>query len=183
MIDVQPSVQNELVLAIPLQDEHFETLYRAAADPLIWEQHPNQNRWQKPVFETYFQGAMESGGALLVSDALTKEVIGCSRFYDYNEQKNSISIGYTFFVRSRWGTGHNYALKKLMLDHIFQFVDAVHFYIGANNKRSQLSLERFGGVKTHEEETAYYGETRKLDFVYLISKEKWQVASLGDSVE
>ena len=76
-------------------------------------------------------------------------------------------------MRSYWGKGHNYALKKLMLDHIFQFVDTVTFYIGAINKRSQISIERFGAVKTGEVEMAYYGEAAKLDYVYAITKEQW----------
>ena len=46
--------------------------------------------------------------------------------------------------------------------------------IGAKNKRSQISLERFGAIKTGEEETAYYGEPPKLDFVYAVSKEDWK---------
>lgn len=60
-----------------------------------------------------------------------------------------------------------------MLDFIFQYVSAVIFYIGAVNKRSQISLERFGAVKIGEEETAYYGEPAKLDYVYTISKDQW----------
>ena len=107
MINLQPSLQNKLIIAIPLQQSHFESLYAAASDPLIWEQHPNRNRWQKRAFENYFKGAMESGGALLVMDAQTREVIGCSRYYDFDFRKNSISIGYTFFVRSHWGRGYN----------------------------------------------------------------------------
>ncbi len=173
-INLQPVLTGDLILAIPLKESHFNELYAAAADPLIWEQHPNKNRWQKDAFENYFRGAIESGGALLVTDPVTKETIGCSRFYDYNAENKSVSIGYTFFVRDRWGTGHNYALKKMMLDHIFQYVEKVHFYIGAQNKRSQVSLERFGAVKTHEEETAYYGEAPKLDYVYVIPKVNWE---------
>ena len=174
MINLQPSLQNELIIPVPLQQAHFEGLYAAASDPLIWEQHPNRNRWQRTAFENYFKGAMESGGALLVTDAQSREIIGCSRYYDFDIQNNSISIGYTFFVRSHWGRGYNYALKQGMLDHIFKFVDRVNFYIGAQNKRSQISLERFGVVKTGEEETAYYGEAPKLDFVYAIAKENWK---------
>jgi RimJ/RimL family protein N-acetyltransferase len=61
-----------------------------------------------------------------------------------------------------------------MLDHIFQFVEAVTFYIGAVNKRSQISLERFGAVKTGETEMAYYGEAAKLDYIYAITRQQWQ---------
>lgn len=172
-ISFQPLLKNEWIIATPLQESDFEILYQAAADPLIWEQHPNKNRWQRPEFENYFTGAMKSGGAFLVRNAKTNEVIGSSRYSDYDPAKNTVNIGYTFFIRSHWGGGYNYALKQIMLDHIFQYVTAVIFYIGAVNKRSQISLERFGAVKTGEEETAYYGEAPKLDYVYTITKEQW----------
>lgn len=177
-IHLQPSLKNNLVMAEPLQPSHFNALYAAAADPLIWEQHPNKNRWQLPDFEIYFKGAIESGGALLLMDAANNEVIGCSRYYDFNAAANSICIGYTFFIRSHWGNRYNYALKHLMLDHIFPYVDSVLFFIGAFNKRSQISIERFGALKIREEETAYYGEAPKLDYVYEITKEKWNNKSI-----
>jgi RimJ/RimL family protein N-acetyltransferase len=172
-INFQPILQNELVVAIPLVPADLESLYKAAADPLIWEQHPNKNRYQRAAFENYFKGAIESGGAFLVKDAQTNEVIGSSRYSDYDAAANTVAVGYTFFVRSHWGKGHNYALKKLMLDHIFQFVNGVIFFIGAVNKRSQVSLERLGAVKTGEEEMAYYGEPAILNYVYTITKEQW----------
>jgi RimJ/RimL family protein N-acetyltransferase len=172
-INFQPFLQNNLVIAEPLKESDFESLYTAASDPLIWEQHPNKNRYQRQAFENYFKGAIESGGAFLVKNAQTNEIIGSSRYSDYDSETGTVSIGYTFFIRSYWGKGHNYALKKLMLDHIFQFVNTVAFYIGAVNKRSQISIERFGAVKTGEAEMAYYGEAAKLDYVYTITKEQW----------
>ncbi|MGG9962763.1 GNAT family N-acetyltransferase [Ferruginibacter sp. SUN106] len=172
-INFQPFLKDALVIAMPLQTNDFEVLYNAASDPLIWEQHPNKNRYQRAEFENYFKGAIESGGAFIVKDAVTNEVIGSSRFSDYDAATNTVAIGYTFFIRSHWGTGHNYALKKLMLQYIFQFVDTVNFYIGAVNKRSQTSLERFGAIKTGEKEMAYYGEAAKLDYIYTITRAQW----------
>jgi RimJ/RimL family protein N-acetyltransferase len=173
-IPFQPVLKNKLIVAEPLQQSDFDRLYQAASDPLIWEQHPNKNRWQLQAFENYFAGAIKSGGAFLVKDAQTEEVIGSSRYSDHDEETNTVSIGYTFFIRSHWGKGYNYALKELMLDHIFQYVDRVRFYIGAVNKRSQISIERFGAIKTGEEEMAYYGEPAKLDYIYAIIKEQWE---------
>jgi RimJ/RimL family protein N-acetyltransferase len=173
-INFQPYLKNSRLIAEPLQKLHFESLYKAASDPLIWEQHPNKNRWQPEAFENYFDGAIKSGGAFLVRDAHTNEVIGSSRYSDYFAETNTVSIGYTFFTRSHWGKGYNHALKQLMLDHIFQFVDTVKFYIGALNKRSQISIERFGAIKIGEEEIAYYGEPEKLNFVYAITKVQWE---------
>ena len=178
-INFQPQLQNELIKARPLLPSDFEGLYAAASDPLIWEQHPNKFRYQRPDFENYFKGAIESGGAFLVTNAQTNEIIGSSRYSDYNAATNTVSIGYTFFSRHCWGKGFNYALKNLMLAHIFQFVDTVTFYIGAVNMRSQISIERYGAIKTGEAETAYYGEAAKIDFIYTITKEQW--LQMGDT--
>jgi N-acetyltransferase len=168
-----PILPYENIVAYPLTKNDFERLYFAASDPLIWEQHPNKNRWQRQDFQNYFTGAILSQGAFLVTDAATGEVIGSSRYSDYIPATNTVSIGYTFFVRRCWGKGYNYALKKTMLNYIFQFVDQVVFYVGAVNKRSQVSIERFGAIKIGEKETAYFGEAPKLDYVYSITKAKW----------
>lgn len=169
--NLQPNLQNEFIKAVPLKESDFEALYKVASDPLIWEQHPNKDRHKREVFQTFFKGAMESGGALLVYDTQTNEVIGSSRFYDYDETSNSVLIGYTFFARSHWGSKYNPALKSLMLNHAFQFVDSVLFHIGALNIRSQKAIERFGAKKIAEQEVEYYGEERKLNYVYEIKKE------------
>ena len=173
IINLQPTLKNNLIIAQPLKADDFERLYAAASDPLIWEQHPNKNRFQRQVFENYFTGAIESGGAFLVKDIKTNKVIGSSRYSDYDEANNSIAVGYTFFVRSHWGGGFNYALKTEMLNYIFPFVEEVHFFIGALNKRSQISIERFGAIKTGEQEMAYFGEATQLNYIYTIIKEEW----------
>lgn len=169
-LDLQPTLENPAVLLKPLKPEDFEALYLTASDPKIWEQHPNKDRWQRDVFLKYFQGAMESNGAFLIIDKATGGIAGGTRFYDYNETEKSILIGYTFYAVKFWGTGLNPAVKKLMMNYIFQFVDKVHFHIGATNFRSQIAIQRLGAVKIGEETVAYYGELPKLNFVYEIAK-------------
>jgi RimJ/RimL family protein N-acetyltransferase len=173
MFILQPILQNETVILQPLKECDFEALYKVASDPLVWEQHPNKNRYQREVFENFFKGAMESGGAFLAKDAKTGEVIGSSRFYDYHEEKNEILIGYTFLGRKFWGGTYNPAMKQLMLAHAFQFVDAVLFHIGAQNIRSQTAIEKLGAKKTGEEPVAYYGEQNNLNCIYWIEKKDW----------
>lgn len=171
MFDLQPQhLQNKEVKLSPLKNEHFDVLFNVASDPLIWEQHPNKYRYQRDVFKNYFEGAMLSGGAFLVLDSKTDEVVGCSRFYDYDEKGKTILIGYTFLGRKFWGNGYNKALKKLMIDHAFQHVDKIYFHIGARNYRSQKAIEKIGAVKVAEFEVAYFGEESKLNFSYLIQK-------------
>jgi RimJ/RimL family protein N-acetyltransferase len=140
---------------------------------LIWEQHPNKERWQRDVFENFFKGAIQSKGAFKIVDKATGNTIGSTRFYDYNEADKSILIGYTFYATEFWGKGVNHLVKKLMLDYIFQHVSAVTFHIGAENIRSQISISRLGIAKIAEEEVAYFGEQPQLNFIYRITKADW----------
>lgn len=170
---LQPSLQNERALLLPLTAADFDSLYAVAADPAIWEQHPNPNRWQKEAFTTYFEGAMLSKGALKIIDQASAQLAGSTRLYNYEADHSRILIGYTFVARQYWGTGLNLSVKAMLLDYLFQFVDQVGFHIGAANLRSQIAIGRLGAVKMAEEEIQYFGEAPKLNFIYAIDKDAW----------
>src|SRR5688572_15548664 len=146
--EFQPTLKNDLVVLKPLQEEDFENLFTVASDPLIWEQHPNKDRYKREVFEIFFKEALQSRGAFLFLDAQSNEVIGSSRYYKFDAEKNSIAIGYTFLARKYWGKGHNPAIKSLMLGHAFRFVDRIIFHVGQYNRRSQIAVERLGAIQT-----------------------------------
>lgn len=171
--DLKPILENDLIKVVPLKAEDFESLFTVASDPLIWEQHPNKDRYKREVFENFFKGAMESNGAFIVYDKQTGAIVGSSRYYELNEEQNSVALGYTFIGRQFWGKGHNSALKKLMLDYAFQFVDKVILHIGETNFRSQKAVEKLGAVKIGDLEVAYYGEPVKWNFIYQIDKQNW----------
>ena len=173
MINIQPQLENDLVILEPLNQNDFENLYSAAADPKVWEQHPNKNRYKREVFQTFFDGAIESKGAFKIIFKETNQVIGSSRFYDYDENDASIIVGYTFYSTDSWGKGINPSVKKLMFDYIFQFVDKIYLHVGADNIRSQIAVQRLDCTKIQEELVAYYGEEPKLNFVYEMTKENW----------
>ena len=161
---------DERLTLTPLRAEDFESLYAVAADPLIWEQHPNPDRHRRDVFTTFFAGAMASGGALLIRDRSSGEILGSSRFYDHRPEDSSVFIGYTFLARRCWGQGHNPAVKRLMLGWAFQHVAQVFFHVGAHNLRSQIALGRLGVEKTGELEVAYFGESPRRNFVYRLRR-------------
>jgi RimJ/RimL family protein N-acetyltransferase len=171
--DLQPSLEDGALRLDPLRPSDFDALYAAASDPLIWEQHPNKQRYRREVFATYFEGAIDSGGAFKVIDRSTGTVIGSSRYYDLDETQRVVAIGYTFIARSHWGGGVNRALKTLMLDHAFRFVDRVNFHVGAGNMRSRRAMEKLGGVLAGEIEMSYYGEPSLLNVVYRIDAPDW----------
>lgn len=170
---LQPVLQNEWVQMRPLKEDDFDELYKVAGDPLIWEQHPSKTRYQREVFQNYFKGAIESGGAFAVYNNKTRELIGSTRFYDYNEAESFVLIGYTFIARNCWGGNYNRSMKALMLNHAFKFVNKVIFHVGENNTRSRRAMEKIGGVLVGKEDKAYYGEAVNVNCVYEIQKENW----------
>jgi len=145
--DLQPTLQGTLITLRPLRAEDFSALHAVAADPLIWEQHPEPDGYTTEKFSVYFRDAMASGGALLAIDAATGQVIGSSRFYGYNSERREVEIGWTFLARSHWGGRYNGEMKELMLRHAFRFVDTVVFLIGPQNVRSQRAVEKIGAVR------------------------------------
>jgi N-acetyltransferase len=145
--ELQPTLKSELLELRPLRADDFDALYAVASDPLIWEQHPNSDRYQADVFRKFFDEAMQSGGALVAIDRRDNRIIGSSRFHCYDLVRSEIEIGWTFLARSHWGGVYNGAMKRMMLDHAFKFVENVIFFIGSTNVRSQRALEKIGGVR------------------------------------
>ena len=174
LLDLQPTLEDDLVHMRPLVADDFESLYAVALDPLIWEQHPNKTRYQRPVFESFFSEALKSKGALIIIDRVKNIVIGSSRYYEYNLEKRSVIIGYTFLSRDYWGSVYNRAVKTLMLNHAFKSVDEVVFEIGAGNIRSQKAIEKIGAIKTGTIEKDFPGEENKINFIYRITKKEWE---------
>jgi RimJ/RimL family protein N-acetyltransferase len=165
VFDLQPTLKGELLELRPLRPEDFHDLFAVASDPLIWEQHPNKDRYQEEVFKAFFREALESGGALLTIDSKDGRVIGSSRFYGYDKGKSEIEIGWTFLARSHWGGVYNREMKQLMLGHAFRFVNRVVFLVGPQNYRSQRALEKIGGVRAGSRADASGRES----FVYQIT--------------
>jgi N-acetyltransferase len=146
--DPQPTLKDDLLELRPLRPEDFDDLYAVARDRLIWEQHPDHDRHEEPVFRAFFREALASGGALIVLDAKTRQMIGSSRYHGYDPDKDEVEIGWTFLARAYWGGRYNGALKQLMLVHAFRFVGRVVFLVGPQNLRSQRALEKIGAVRT-----------------------------------
>jgi RimJ/RimL family protein N-acetyltransferase len=165
MFDTQPTLTGSLVQLRPLQADDFSELYRVASDPLIWEQHPDGNRYQEPIFEDFFRGALDSGGALIALDRKDGRTIGSSRFHGYDEQRSEIEIGWTFLARSHWGGQYNKEMKRLMVQHAFRYVTRVIFVVGAQNVRSQRAVERIGAVQVASRPDA----AGRLSYVYEIT--------------
>ncbi|HYJ33258.1 MAG TPA: GNAT family N-acetyltransferase [Candidatus Binatia bacterium] len=168
--ELQPTLSGELLELRPLRPEDFDALYAVASDPLIWEQHPEPDRYREERFRVYFDGALKSGGALIAVDRKSGAVIGASRYHAYDPAASEIEIGYTFLGRPFWGGRYNGEMKRLMLNHAFRFVDRVVFLIGEDNWRSRRAVEKIGGVYAG---TRIDGK-RQERVVYAITAEAWR---------
>lgn len=144
--ELQPVLTGELLTVRPLRPADFDELFAVAADPLLWEQHPQPERCREEVFRVFFSDALASGGAFAVIDNRASRLIGSSRYHGYDVDRREVEIGWTFLARSHWGGFYNKELKQLMLNHAFQFVDTVVFLVGTENLRSRRAVEKLGGV-------------------------------------
>jgi RimJ/RimL family protein N-acetyltransferase len=171
LIDLQPNLKGDLVELRPLRPQDFDVLFSVASDPLIWEQHPESDRYKREVFQTYFDGALESKGAFAIIDRKTGRVIGSSRYCNLKLDESEVEIGWTFLERVYWGGAYNRELKSLMLDHAFKFVNRVVFVVGEKNFRSQKALEKIGARFLKKKHLPARDGTLVPNLVFLITRE------------
>jgi RimJ/RimL family protein N-acetyltransferase len=168
--DLQPNLKGELIELRPLTSKDWDDLFSVASDPLIWEQHPESDRYKQDVFRVFFREALESGGAFVVIDNKSQRIIGSTRFYGYDPEKSEIEIGWTFLARKYWGGRYNREMKQLMLAHAFKFVENVVLLVGPKNIRSQRATEKIGGIRSGMVEKVYGNRPPALNVRYVIKK-------------
>jgi N-acetyltransferase len=151
--DRQPHLAGERLELRPLRPDDWDALFAVASDPLIWEVHPERDRYTEPVFRRFFRTALESGGAQVAIDRATGQIIGSSRYHWHGPDEDELEIGWSFLARAYWGGAYNREMKRLMLGYAFQFVDRVIFVVGLDNIRSRKAMLKIGGVLTGRRET------------------------------
>jgi N-acetyltransferase len=168
MVNLQPTLQAALIELRPLRSDDYLDLLKAASDPLIWELHPQPDRYKPEVFKSFFAEALDSRGALAILDRKTSEIIGTSRFYQYSPTDSSLVIGYTFLARRYWGGTYNRELKKLMVNYALGFVKTTFFHVGLGNTRSQKAMLKIGAIETGIQEIPVSYAPPKKSYVYKI---------------
>jgi RimJ/RimL family protein N-acetyltransferase len=172
-LDRQPVLVGDVLELRPLRAADFEELVGVAADPLIWEQHPEPDRHEETTFRKFFDEALDSGGALVALDRANGHMIGSSRYHGYDPEGGVVEIGWSFLARAYWGGRYNGEMKRLMLEHAFRSVSRVIFVIGPANRRSQRAVEKIGGVRAGT--TTVRGEEK---VVYELTPERYHEAEI-----
>ena len=171
--DLQPILKGELIELRPLRPQDFDALFSAASDPKIWEQHPESDRYQREVFQKFFDGALESKGAFAIIERKSGRIIGSSRYC--NLINREVEVGWTFLEREFWGGTYNRELKQLMLDHAFRFVDRVLFVVGEQNFRSQKALAKIGASFLKKVQLPAGNRILKTNIVFVITAKSYRV--------
>jgi RimJ/RimL family protein N-acetyltransferase len=162
--DPQPVLDGTTLLLRPLTAADHGPLWEVARDPLLWELHPDKTRADPDGFARFFRGALESGSALVVVDKRSGDVIGSSRYYDWDPAKREMAIGYTFIARAYWGGTTNREMKRLLIEHAAAWADRIWFHVGKGNLRSRRAMEKLGASVAFEGLRPQNGEM--IDFVY-----------------
>ena len=146
--------------------DDFESLYAIAADPLVWAQHPERDRWQRGKFALFFDaGLLNSLGCYSILEKSSQCIVGSTRFYGLDAETASIRIGFTFLARSLWGTGANAEIKATLLALGFKYFDTVFFDIGPENGRSIAAVTKLGAFFSHT--------VSDNKAVYVLAKSTW----------
>src|ERR1700756_2756475 len=103
--DLQPHLKGELIEVRPLAPDDWGELFEVASDSLIWEQHPERDRYKEGVFRVFFKEALESGGAFVIIDRQTQQIIGSTRFYGYDPEKSRSKLDGRFWRENTGAVG------------------------------------------------------------------------------
>lgn len=145
-MELQPTLAGERLLLRPLRAEDRDALYAVASDPLLWADHPENDRWREPVFDAHFATLLDRGGSLAVTERETRSLIGVTRYqYGSSDNGGMIEVGSTFLARSHWGGTTNREVKRLLLAHALRHVARVEFWAWQDNARSCRALAKIGG--------------------------------------
>lgn len=180
MMDRQPVLEGERLLLRPLRRGDWHALYAIASDEALWALHPLPERYQEPVFRTFFEEGLRGGGALTAIDKASSRIVGSSRFtFRDPPREGEIEIGSTFVSRAFWGIGLNAEMKRLMLAHAFRFVPRVVFRVGADNVRSRAAMAKIGARLTDEPFVLVHQGRELPHVIYEITRESFAEGPLA----
>lgn len=144
LIDLQPYLEESLVIFEPLNLRDYNDLYEVASNAEIWEQHPANDGYIHLGFLKFFEESINSSGALVIKDRASGKVIGSSRFKLIDATDRIVEIGWTFLTKQFWGGKYNRATKKLMVNYILNDSGTVVLHADKNSIRSQRAISKIG---------------------------------------
>lgn len=139
-VQLRPLTINDLKHLLPYSLKEPE-LWKYSLTPASGEEN------LKKYIQTAIQARIDKKAyPFIVYDKRYNVYAGCTRFYDFHQQHQTVSLGYTWYGKEFHGTGLNKNCKFLMLQFAFEHmkVQRVEFRADNNNKRSIAAMKSIG---------------------------------------
>ncbi|UHO40437.1 GNAT family N-acetyltransferase [Chryseobacterium capnotolerans] len=179
-------LEGKNVELIPLEKEHFEELYAAAADKDLWTLIPTDGS-DKSIFYQNYEFALSEREAgrqypFVIRHKKTQKLIGSTRFFEIYPSDKKLEIGWTWITKEFWGTSVNLECKLLLLSYCFDVLktNRIQLKTKDDNFRSRKAIEKIGGVFEgilRKDKIQNDGTTRNAAY-YSILDDEWENAKL-----
>ncbi|MFT7497969.1 MAG: RimJ/RimL family protein N-acetyltransferase [Porticoccaceae bacterium] len=144
-------LENDVVQLRPLTNDDFDILSQfSLQEPELWT-YSLVPAGGLENLRTYMDLAIKDKEArksypFIVYDKRTGKYAGSTRFYDYQEQHNTVQLGFTWYGKEFQGTGLNKNCKLLLLEFAFETLglDRVEFRADASNALSIAAMKSIG---------------------------------------
>lgn len=137
-----------------ITQDHVIELKKIASSPELWKFNKPANQTIEDFIASYIDNLMMEMNrgehfSYVVQLNQSKEIIGSTRFYDISAINKRLSIGFTWYDPSFWGTEVNPEVKLLLLQFAFEKLkcNRVDFHIDSRNQHSINAVTKLGAVK------------------------------------
>jgi len=175
-------LEDEVVCLRPLLTTDFEYLLEYSInEPDIWKFNSGGAAGAenlKKYIDTAVKHRLEAKEyPFIVFDKRTNKYIGATRFYNIDEERKIIEIGFTWYGKAYQGTGINKNCKYLLFDFAFGKLNMERIGLGANslNERSINAMKAVGcTVEGIMRSRGYNADGERIDSIFLsILKSEW----------
>lgn len=183
-IDLNKTLEDEKVMLVPMEMQHFEKLETVAQYQAIWEHYVVDMSTTKRRREWFANALKEkdtgSQQPYVIIDKTTNQIIGSTRLMDIVEKHKKLEIGSTWLHPNYWGTNINLKCKLLLLIYCFEElkVNRVLLKTDERNIRSQKAIKKTGakfeGIIRNE--LIRYNGTQRNSTYFSIIVDEWDEA-------
>ncbi|WP_299170574.1 GNAT family N-acetyltransferase [uncultured Allomuricauda sp.] len=175
-------LENSRVRLEPLNERHISLLEDISKEENLWTYFLGASGGSKD-FGNYIHRAIEGRKEqreypFAVFDKNKNDYAGSTRFFDYQQELNTIRLGYTWYGQDYRGTGLNKNCKYLVFEFAFERIGVERVGLGAHaeNEVSLAAMESVGCKKEGVVRNLFpsiHGKGRSDAILLGILKQEW----------
>ena len=143
-------LKGKLVTLQPMAPHHRDALVAAAKDgnlsQLWYTSVPSEQTIDAYMEKALTDFEVDKGLAFVVVDNTSESIIGCTRYFNAEQNHRRLEIGHTWYSQSVQKTGVNTECKWMLLNHAFENLHCgcVQFRTHWHNLASRNAIARLG---------------------------------------